>query len=419
MLEGIIEPQPDGKKINRITCIRVLSPDAIQKEVQPKPVSFEPGFGTKEQVEEIESTGRVKQQAEKPIVSTTEVPPVKQALKGDIEALNRLEKDRIEARVKMLEADARRKQWDRVKEQPLISRAKFASDPVLAVLAEEVLISESELRKATEEGNDVKIQSTQGSLEKSEKKLQAALDAVERKIQAEYVVAKAKYEALDQERQRLETGKTACAWQQAESYTASFPDEKLSEQKIRNLAQTYIKAMEHKDFEAWKELLSPMHPGHPDLNTENFTSHTHRVSSIQIENIEGQNVRLSIQRDTGRKATGYLIIHASGHIKYTPFVFKHPVRTAAQALAPLVSDNYSFRNTSVHVLKEAKVPLFGYDLDAPGDQQKEEARKILNWLRENGATHDTTEPKVKMSDEELQECIGIAQYNLEHYPYSH
>jgi hypothetical protein len=38
MLQGIIEPQPDGKKINRITCIRVISSDTTQDDHQPEPI---------------------------------------------------------------------------------------------------------------------------------------------------------------------------------------------------------------------------------------------------------------------------------------------------------------------------------------------------------------------------------------------
>jgi nitrous oxidase accessory protein NosD len=41
MISGIIEQRSDGKKINQTTWIRVISPDAIQEECQPKPVSSE------------------------------------------------------------------------------------------------------------------------------------------------------------------------------------------------------------------------------------------------------------------------------------------------------------------------------------------------------------------------------------------
>ncbi len=129
--------------------------------------------------------------------------PETHSLKITADVLNQLQKDRTEAGVKMFHVDVIRKQWDRVKEQPLTSQAKFGSDPILAVLAEEVLICESELREAKEEGNNQKIKLTQASLEKSERKLRAALNAIERKIQTECVLTKAKFEALDKELQRL------------------------------------------------------------------------------------------------------------------------------------------------------------------------------------------------------------------------
>ena len=114
-----------------------------------------------------------------------------------VEELKCLSKDLTEVRKEMFKADVERKQWDRMMAQPLTEQIKSISDPFIAVLAEEVLISESALETAKKKESECEIESAQSELEKSKRKLKAALRAMQNKNQSTYAIVKAKCETLE------------------------------------------------------------------------------------------------------------------------------------------------------------------------------------------------------------------------------
>jgi len=46
----------------------------------------------------------------------------------------------------------------------------------------------------------------------------------------------------------------------------SYPDKEMTAQEVKAIIKAYIRALEKKDFNAWSQLLSPMHPNAPELN---------------------------------------------------------------------------------------------------------------------------------------------------------
>lgn len=194
---------------------------------------------------------------------------------------------------------------------------------------------------------------------------------------------------------------------------SGYPDKDLSEEDVKNLVKRYIKAVDRKDYETWLALLSPMHPGDDDLEERCFLSKANRIDSIDIKEIDGLNVVLEVEEERfGRTSKKYLQVHSSGHIKYTPLVFKHPVSDAFVHILVLTHEDVTLRNTGVNFLKENNIPLFGYEATGPSDEYLRSASKVFDWLVENGRDFDSTEPKVKISEAEFTEVMKIVKSHL-------
>jgi len=339
-------------------------------------------FGTKQQVEEIEDLKAKGSQRK----------PEKQVSKTGADVLNRLQKDRVEARANMLLADARQNEWTRVKEQPLISQAKFSSDPLLAVLAEDVLTSKSELQEAKEKGNDLKVNSAQASLEKSERKLQAALDAIKKKTQAEYVVAKAKCEALDQEIQRLVTGLAFDVAEVFEIQKAKARDRMREDREIYSQAERIeIETLYQVANKKWR-------------SEEGKESLKELISKYSSANRTGCALLYLGQMSTGDEQVDYLQRVINGFSDcfygdgvqvgaYARFVLFHRYKKdgeneKAEKLADEIKTLYP---DSINHRKKSLVALLKHDevveaLNQKAEQQAGTALKQKNTTSEEGAT---------------------------------
>jgi hypothetical protein len=204
----------------------------------------------------------------------------------------------------------------------------------------------------------------------------------------------------------------------AEDPTGS-PEQKLSKTQIIKLVDQYVDALERQDFEAWNELVAPLHPGFPLLTPTNFLEKASMVKSLSVKQINGLNADLKIKYRDGRKQIGSLQIHASGQIKYTPFLFEHPVVRAFSLIQSLLNDrttlfgatsNEASRMELVWELDAMGIPLCEYDPLAPvADDRRAAARKIFQWLEENGQTFDNTEPKVFIAPGEFARCAEKAR----------
>jgi hypothetical protein len=192
---------------------------------------------------------------------------------------------------------------------------------------------------------------------------------------------------------------------------AAASDAPMSKTLTRKLTGQYIRAIEEHDFEAWSELLSPLHPDIAELDEEAFLKQTETIKSLSFKTIDGPNVELQIKYDAGHQRSGTLQIHPSGYIKYTPLFVKHPLYAVCEKLEVLLDDRDTFfgstsspgsREAAASALEEMSIPLFNYDPLAPTkEERREAAKKTLEWLQKNGPTYDSDEPNVCLPPEEF------------------
>jgi hypothetical protein len=196
----------------------------------------------------------------------------------------------------------------------------------------------------------------------------------------------------------------------------SEPQSNITERQVDKLAELYNRAVERRDFEAWRELLSPLYPWSPKLNTLYFAEQMRGVESLSAQDIDGMNVRLRIRYASGNRETGLLQLDPQGRIKYTPFCFKHPLYRIGSLLEVLLKDQTTLmgatsssasRINAANKLASMNIPLFSYDPFEPSIfKRRTTALKILNWLEENGREYDTTEPKLFLPAEEFDALIA-------------
>ena len=200
---------------------------------------------------------------------------------------------------------------------------------------------------------------------------------------------------------------------------AELPEIKISRKEIIELVDRYVDAIKKRDFDSWRKLLSPMHAGSARLRRANFMAEASAVHSLSDKRINGLTATLEIEYNDGREETGYLQIDASGRIKYTPFVFRHPVRRACSLVKILLNDQVTLlgstsseisRLEAVWELSKLGVPLCGYDpLNPYLEDRREAAAEIFRWLEENGETFDNTEPFIPIVPDEFIRCIKDAR----------
>jgi len=193
----------------------------------------------------------------------------------------------------------------------------------------------------------------------------------------------------------------------------------ISKKEIIKLVDQYVTAVEDENFEAWNELLTPLHTDSPLLTPTNFLTEASMIQDLSVEQIDGLNAALKIQYYDGREQIGSLQIHDSGHIKYTPFVFKHPVSRACSQVQILLNDYMTMLGSTsseasrmeiVWELDAMGIPLCDYDPLTPfNEARRAAAKKILKWLEENGQEFDNTEPKIFITPDEFTRCIEEAR----------
>jgi len=197
-----------------------------------------------------------------------------------------------------------------------------------------------------------------------------------------------------------------------------IPQKKLSRKKVAELADLYVSAVEDRDFETWRTLLHPLHTDSPLLTRSHFKEEALKIDSLSVKKIDGMTAALEIEYQNGREVRGFLQITPSGHIKYTPVVFLHPVRRAAELVQILLNDfvtimgansSAALRTQVVKELDALGVPLLKYDPLASSDiERRTAAREILDWLEVNGETYDNTEPFILIETEEFEQSINKA-----------
>ncbi len=194
---------------------------------------------------------------------------------------------------------------------------------------------------------------------------------------------------------------------------SDYPAVTMSEKEVRALAEQYIDAIDDEDFEAWKALLAPMHPGDSSLTETGFKTSVSRFNGVHILDVEDRNVNLRVRYKSSGSIESWLQITESGHIKYTPLQFPHPITRALQGVPFLLRNRKDLRTTGMSYLRDAGVPLFNYDLNGDRNDREDAVEKIMEWIEANGATHDHTLPKVYYPEDALNELIELAERGIE------
>lgn len=180
----------------------------------------------------------------------------------------------------------------------------------------------------------------------------------------------------------------------------------LSEEEVRAIAKLYIKAWEDRDYQLWLKLVGPLHKR--ALSESSFNSCNQKLS-LKLGQVEGLNVQIDV-KGIGRSSEGWLQLLPSGEIKYTPLQFSHPLIRSFECVSYLYlhSDEVAAvwrRRSYCNTLSENNIPLFGYEPDASKNDRKRCADKIRNWLIEEGAMWDATDPKIPIPEKQFKELL--------------
>ena len=193
-------------------------------------------------------------------------------------------------------------------------------------------------------------------------------------------------------------------WQQDKTAEAK----KLSEEEVRAIAEQYIKAWEERDYQLWAKLVGPMQER---VHGESLWKQQYEEGALlEIEDIDRLNVQLNVKTKGGAWREGWLQMLPDGRIKYTPLLFQHPLFISFRFGLILYLDvdeesNTGTKRSAIDYFRNNDIPLFGYKLDESVHRRKRSAKKILDWMIEEGATWDATDPKVPLPEEQFKALI--------------
>ena len=179
----------------------------------------------------------------------------------------------------------------------------------------------------------------------------------------------------------------------------------MSEKEVRALAEQYIEAIEDEDFEAWKALLTPMHPGDESLAETGFNMSTRNINGMSIRDIQGRNVNIQLRYKSGGQSDGWLQITPSGHIKYTPLKFRHPI-ASLQSISFLLRTREDLRRTGQSMLQTAGIPLFGYKVTGKKNDWEDAVEKIMEWLEKKRPPIRSVRTKNILSKRRFGRAVG-------------
>ena len=196
----------------------------------------------------------------------------------------------------------------------------------------------------------------------------------------------------------------------------------LSETEVRKIAEQYADACIKQNYRSWQALSF----NKDRVSREAFLNavtmgyiitgdNTHCPKTISIMESDGRNVHLQIPLKGGGERRGWLQLLPDGKIKYDPLICRHPTLLAfLNARIPprcKCSGRHNSRCTAgseiFERLTSIGVPLFGFNPKASIRDQEQALKKINEWLVENGAQWDNSEPKVYYPSQAFQEIVRI------------
>lgn len=182
----------------------------------------------------------------------------------------------------------------------------------------------------------------------------------------------------------------------------------LSKEEVRAIAERYIEAWEEGDYRAWHDLVSPLHE--QVHNERSFKTICDRGVSFKLGRIDGLNAQIDVKHRGGMTREGWLQLLPGGEIKYTPYLFPHPLIGAFRSASTLTLNNSDerslrLRQSAVKSLENKNIPLFGYEADAPARERKKCVKEIFIWLIEEGVEWDATEPRIPLPEEQFEALV--------------
>lgn len=132
---------------------------------------------------------------------------------GEIDEIRQkqLESDRINARVEMVVAKARLEQLESLEDDDLLSASAYlADDPFVASMRTQIENLDSEMQSLLENygENHPEVKQAQAAKNECMKKLAQAMDGIKKGEHARHTIAKAKFDALEQELRKTQNSNT-------------------------------------------------------------------------------------------------------------------------------------------------------------------------------------------------------------------
>lgn len=161
-------------------------------------------------------------------------------------------------------------------------------------------------------------------------------------------------------------------------------------------ATQYCNALLEHDFELFKSLYPESR--RPTLNEDSFKRM--KLSSCSVESVAPPyaTIRYRVAWDQEiPEMPGTLYILPNGKIKYDPIFSGHPALALRGLLLQMESEELLQRKSAFMTLTKWKLPLFGFDPEAPAAERSASTEKFREWVENNEATFDLGKPVIPLS----------------------
>jgi len=173
----------------------------------------------------------------------------------------------------------------------------------------------------------------------------------------------------------------------------------LTTSKVKEIAEKYVATKNSEDWMISKDSREYPHP-----------YEKYRIKNVDLGKVYDNGFELEIsialfplESDADysggqTERTGLVLLTPDGVVKYDSFLNPHPLETICPYINGISWDYLHKRPCSVHefisTMKTGGVQTFGLTSNSNREEFGKEALKIIEWLINNGGTHDATEPKV-------------------------
>ncbi len=173
----------------------------------------------------------------------------------------------------------------------------------------------------------------------------------------------------------------------------------LTATEVKEIAKKYVSDKKNEDWKISKD--SRLYP---------YPYEKYRIKSTDLGKVYDNGFELEISialfplesnadySGGQTERTGLVLLTPDGDVKYDSFLNPHPLETICPYINSISGDYLHKRPYSINefitTMKKGGVPTFGLTSNSNREEFGKEALKIIEWLIDNGETHDVTEPKV-------------------------